>query len=111
MKNGLFYLFSYSYEILICPDAKFKGTNMGKTKETEFADYDDELLDEEEDCVEPDLADVDVDDLLEDEETPGFKRTWRDAEKYKEIRELYKIINDDLYTGFEADEFPDEDGQ
>jgi hypothetical protein len=80
---------------------------MAKTKETEFADYDDALLDEEEDFVEPDLADDDVEDLLDEEETPGFKRTWRDAEKYKEIRELYKIINDDLYTGFDEEEFPD----
>ena len=84
---------------------------MGKTKETEFADYDDALLDEEEDFVEPDLADEEVDDLLDEEETPGFKRTWRDAEKYKEIRELYKIINDDLYTGFDEEEFPDMDEQ
>ena len=82
---------------------------MGKTKDTEFADYDDALLDEEEDFVEPDLADEDMEDLLDEEETPGFKRTWRDAEKYKEIRELYKIINDDLYTGFDEDEFPDRD--
>jgi hypothetical protein len=82
---------------------------MAKTKETEFAVYDDALLDEEEDFVEPDLADEDVDDLLDEEETPGFKRTWRDAEKYKEIRELYRIINDDLYTGFDEEEFPDRD--
>jgi hypothetical protein len=84
---------------------------MGKIKETEYSEYDDELLDEEEDIVDLDLADEEVDDLLEEEETPGFKRTWRDAEKYKEIRELYKIINDDLYNGFDEDAFPDADGQ
>ena len=84
---------------------------MGKSKETEYTDYDDELLDDEEDFIEADLTDEDEDVLMEDEEDPAFKRNWRDAEKYKEIRELYKIINDDLYTGFDEDEFPDVDEQ
>ena len=84
---------------------------MGKIKETDYTEYDDELLDDEEDFIEPDLADEDEEDLVEDEEDPRFKRTWRDAEKYKEIRELYKIINDDLYTGFDEDEFQDEEEQ
>ena len=84
---------------------------MGKIKETEYTEYDDKLLDDEEDFLEPEVADDDEEGLLDDEEDPGYKRTWRDAEKYKEIRELYKIINDDLYTGFDEEEFPDEDGQ
>jgi len=84
---------------------------MGKIKETEYTEYDDKLLDDEEDFLEPEVADNDEEGLLDDEEDPGYKRTWRDAEKYKEIRELYKIINDDLYTGFDEEEFPDEDGQ
>ena len=84
---------------------------MGKIKETEYTEYDDKLLDDEEDFLEPEVADNDEEGLLDDEEDPGYKRTWRDAEKYKEIRELYKIINDDLYTGFDEEEFPDEGGQ
>ena len=84
---------------------------MGKIKGTEYTEYDDKLLDDEEDFLEPEVADDDEEGLLDDEEDPGYKRTWRDAEKYKEIRELYKIINDDLYTGFDEEEFPDEDGQ
>ena len=83
---------------------------MGKIKETEYTGYDEELLDEEEDFVDPDLV-ADEDDSLLAEQDPGYKRTWRDAEKYKEIKELYKIINDDLYTGFDVDEFPDMDDQ
>lgn len=81
---------------------------MGKIKETEYKDYDDELLDDEEDFIDPDLTDEDEDRLL-DEHDPGYRRTWRDAEKYKEMRELYKIINDDLYNGFDEDEFHDID--
>lgn len=81
---------------------------MGKIKETEYKDYDDELLDDEEDFIDPDLTDEDEDRLL-DEHDPAYKRTWRDAEKYKEMRELYKIINDDLYNGFDEDEFHDID--
>ena len=84
---------------------------MGKIKETGYTEYDDKLLDDEEDFLESELAEDDEDGLLDDEDDPGYKRTWRDAEKYKEIRELYKIINDDLYTGFDEEEFPDEDGQ
>ena len=83
---------------------------MGKIKETDHADYDDELLDDEEDYIEPDLMEEDEEGLGEDEADPGFKRNWRDAEKYKEVQELYKIINDDLYSGFDKDEFLD-DGQ
>ena len=96
---------------LIYSGALYKGYTMGKIKETDYIEYDDELLDDEEDFIEPDLADEDEEDLVEDEEDPRFKRTWRDAEKYKEIRELYKIINDDLYTGFDEDEFQDEEEQ
>jgi hypothetical protein len=81
---------------------------MGKLKETEYKDIDDELLDEEEDFEDTELTEG-VDDSLLDENDPGYKRTWRDAEKYKEIRELHKIINDDLYIGFDDDEFSDID--
>ena len=79
---------------------------MGKIKESDYTEYDDELLDEEEDFIDSDMTDEDG---LLDELDPGYKRTWRDAEKYKEMRELYKIINDDLYTGFDEDEFHDID--
>jgi len=82
---------------------------MGKIKESNYTEYDDKLLDDEEDFLESEIAEDDEDGLLDDEEDPGYKRTWRDAEKYKEMRELYKIINDDLYTGFDEEEFLDED--
>ena len=82
---------------------------MGKIKETEYSEYNDNLLEDEEDFLESELTEEDDEELLDDEDVPGYKRTWRDAEKYKEIRELYKIINDDLYTGFDEEEFPDED--
>jgi len=81
---------------------------MGKIKESDYTEYDDELLDEEEDFIDSDMTDEDG---LLDELDPGYKRTWRDAEKYKEMRELYKIINDDLYTGFDEDEFQGLDEQ
>lgn len=32
-------------------------------------------------------------------------RTWRDAEKYKELKELNRLINDELYVGFNARDF------
>jgi len=83
---------------------------MGKIKETEYTNYDDKLLNDEEDFIDPDMTDEDEDGLLADQD-PGYKRTWRDAEKYKEMRKLYKIINDDLYTGFDEEEFHDIDEQ
>ncbi len=43
--------------------------------------------------------------LLTEEEIVQSRRTWRDTEKYKEMRELYKIINDKLYIGFDLEEF------
>ena len=86
---------------------------MGKIKEREYTNYDDDksLLEEAEEFVESELQvnAEDPDALLEDEETVRFRRTWRDTEKYKEVQELYKIINDDLYTGFEAEEFPEDE--
>ena len=86
---------------------------MGKIKEREYTNYDDDesLLKEAEEFVESDLkvSEEEPDTLLEDEEIVRFRRTWRDTEKYKEIRELYKVINDDLYTGFEAEEFPEDE--
>jgi hypothetical protein len=83
---------------------------MGKIKETDFTEYSEEepLLDDEDELVGPELPVEDEDVLLDGEESVYLRRTWRDTEKYNEMRELYKIINDDLYTGFEEDEFPDE---
>lgn len=84
---------------------------MGKIKESEYTEYKDELLDDDdEDIFDPDMSDDDKEDLL-DEQYPGYKRTWRDAEKYKEMRELYRIINDDLYTGLDENEIQGLDGQ
>ncbi|OGT63643.1 MAG: hypothetical protein A3I13_05505 [Gammaproteobacteria bacterium RIFCSPLOWO2_02_FULL_47_50] len=80
---------------------------MGKIKEREFTDFDDDesLLEESEALTETDLDIADgAADLLE-EEIVQSRRTWRDTEKYKEMRELYKIINDELYIGFDIEEF------
>jgi len=81
---------------------------MGKIKEREFTEFDDdEMLVEDDSLIDSDLDIVDdsTDDLLAEEEIAQSRRTWRDTEKYKEMRELYKIINDELYTGFDAEEF------
>jgi len=81
---------------------------MGKIKEREFTEFeDDEMLVEGESLIESDLDIVDdsTGALLAEEEIIQSRRTWRDTEKYKEKRELYKIINDELYTGFDAEEF------
>lgn len=43
--------------------------------------------------------------MMADKNGFGFKRTWRDTEKYREMRELYKIINDELYTGICDEDF------
>lgn len=85
---------------------------MGKIKEREFTEFDDdEMLEEGEGLIESELdLDDSTDALLAEEEIVHSRRTWRDTEKYKEMRELYKIINDELYTGFDAEEFlEDED--
>ena len=81
---------------------------MGKIKEREFTEFDDdEMLVEGDRLIDSDLDIVDesTDELLAEEEIVQSRRTWRDTEKYKEMRELYKIINDELYTGFDAEEF------
>ena len=83
---------------------------MGKIIESAYTELDDDLLEDDEDIIDPDINDGDEDGLL-DEQNPGYKRTWRDAEKYKEMRDLYKMINDDLYTGFDEYEFQEFDGQ
>lgn len=89
---------------------------MNKIKEREYSDYDDDdpaLEDEDGDFVEAD-AELDPaadEPLLASQESLTYRRTWRDTEKYNELRELYRIINDELYTGFNAEEFlEDEDG-
>lgn len=78
---------------------------MGKIKEREYSDYDDSLLEESEDLAESDLDIADGEADLLAEEIVQSRRTWRDTEKYKEMRELYKIINDELYIGFDVEEF------
>lgn len=84
---------------------------MGKIKNTEYSEYENEFLEEEEeDFEENDLTEEEEEELLESDQNPGYKRNWRDAEKYKEMRELYKIINDELYTGFDEDDYMDEEG-
>ena len=86
---------------------------MSKIKEREFVDFDDS---DEENMIENDTfneGDVDItaqdDDLLPEVDNFRATRTWRDTEKYREMRELYRIINDELYTGFNEEEFTEED--
>lgn len=78
-------------------------------KEREFDDFEDEgpAMDEDEDYIdsEVNLDDGESDSLLTDADNFQSRRSWRDTEKYKEMRELYKIINDELYTGFDSEEY------
>ena len=85
---------------------------METKKNHEYEDYPD---DEEETLDLEDLTDSEIDlDDVDDKSLKQraghirFRRTWRDTEKYKEIRELYKIINDELYTGAFEERFFDE---
>ena len=85
---------------------------MSKMKEREYNDYDDDApaLEEDDDLIDSDPevdGNVDVP-LLAGQECVSYRRTWRDTEKYKEMMELYKIINDELYTGFNIEEFLEE---
>lgn len=47
---------------------------------------------EEADAVEEDVEDLDPDSLL----AAGKARDWRDVERYKELRELRRLVADDL---------------
>lgn len=84
---------------------------MGKRKHTQFAEFDDgdPMIDEDFDDSEIEMEEEDGDMLLSSELPAGYKRSWRDTEKYKEMRELYKLINDELYTGFDDSDFLDND--
>lgn len=89
---------------------------MSMIKEREYNNFDDDdaVMEENEDFIdsELDIENDETDSFLIDEENIRFRRTWRDTEKYKEMRELYKTINDELYTGFEEEDFlEDEDGR
>ena len=83
-----------------------------KNREYENHSDDDEILE----IV--DLPDVELESDEEDEKSLKYqggsvriRRTWRDTEKYKEMRDLYKIINDELYTGSLEVEFNENEGQ
>ncbi len=80
-------------------------------KKRDFVEYDGEdedMIDEDEDfSSSDDDLDLDDDSLLSNGEIRA-RRTWRDTEKYKEMRELHKLINDELYSGFDYDEFEEE---
>ena len=79
---------------------------MGNIKNRDFLDYgeDESMLDDDDiPEIEPELDEEETN--IELETGIAFRRTWRDTEKYKEMRELHKIINDDLYTGYLDDEF------
>ena len=87
---------------------------METKKNREYENYsdDDEILE----IV--DLPDAELESDEEDEKSLKYqggsvriRRTWRDTEKYKEMRDLYKIINDELYTGSLEVEFNENEGQ
>ena len=81
---------------------------MGKIKEREFVEYDEEAIEDEGFIAsEIEVAD-DSEELLLGEDTFRARRTWRDTEKYREMRELYKIINDELYTGIYEEDINEE---
>ncbi|MBM2830005.1 MAG: hypothetical protein HW411_795 [Gammaproteobacteria bacterium] len=87
---------------------------METKKNREYKEYPDadEILDY------ADVPDAELD--LDDEDEKSLKHrgghvrlrlTWRDTEKYKEMRELYRIINDELYTCSLENEFSENEGQ
>ncbi|MBI4005177.1 MAG: hypothetical protein HY356_00805 [Gammaproteobacteria bacterium] len=87
---------------------------METKKNREYEDYSDEeeILDIENiPEAELDLDDEDKKPVKHQAGAVRFRRTWRDTEKYKEMKELYKIINDELYTGFLEDEFDENERQ
>ena len=74
-----------------------------KMKERDYPDYEEEdALRDSEDITDPGLEFDGGRGELPDNRPLNhrFRRTWRDTEKYREMRELYKMINDELYTGF-----------
>jgi hypothetical protein len=86
---------------------------MSKIKEREYVNYDDKddgtMMDDDA-FIDTDLDISEQDEgLLSSDNIFRAIRTWRDTEKYREMRELYKIINDELYTGFYEEEFIEED--
>lgn len=88
-----------------------KGELMSKIKHTQFADYEDDnaMIDDDDFDGSGIELDAEDDDVHLSTESSGYKRSWRDTERYKEIRELYKLINDELYTGFNNSDFLDND--
>ena len=85
---------------------------MGNMKKRDLVDYDgdgDDMMDDEEDFNDSD-DDLELqDDALLSAGEIRARRTWRDTEKYKEMRELHKLINDELYSGFDYNELEEDD--
>ena len=84
---------------------------MSKMKHTKYTEFDDGDAMMDDDFNDSDI-DIDAGDeelLVSPENVPAYKRSWRDTEKYKEIRELYKLINDELYTGINDSDFLEND--
>ncbi len=77
-----------------------------RNKERDYDDYDED----DDSIVDDDIQDI-TDDEIELDDTAFLTkshqeaRTWRDAEKYKEMMELNKLINDELYIGFDAGKY------
>ena len=79
---------------------------MGSMNDREYDEYEDD-----DSILEDEVTNFEGTDS-EFSETPflakmqqGVTRTWRDAEKYKEMKELNRLINDELYIGFNARDF------
>ena len=72
-----------------------------KAQQQNTSPFDD--FDEEIDGFEEDISGIDADDTTA---APKRSRDWRDVEKLREIRELRKLVGndlDDLLEGFEAE--------
>lgn len=83
---------------------------MRKVKEPDYEEFsEDDVLDDE--LTDGDCGlNFDDEDISLDGDAARVKRTWRDTERYMEMRELYRIINDELYTGiYTEDIFNNED--
>ena len=82
---------------------------MSKLKERRYKEHEkiDKSMDDDKDFSDFGTEfDDEIDDpMVSDLEQFNFKHTRRDIEKYKEMQELSKIINDELFTGICDEEF------
>jgi len=81
-------------------------------KQDQDSDYD--SYDDNEDNLNDDITDSDDSDMGSElfliKSAQQGSRNWRDAEKYKEMKELNRLINDELYNGFDVGEYLRDEG-